>query len=395
LLLGSLLAGPLAAGWRAFGLATAAVAGAAVLLVPWTFELVAPGSPLSGVLGIGPQASDAPGFGELLRLHVAPMTLGAASIGLLVAAALPLVVGRGWRFDWGTRCWSVALLSIGVTWAAGRGWLGVAPPSPEVLLAPAAVALVLSVALGLAAFEMDLRDYHFGWRQVASVAAALAATATLVPTLVAAVDGRWGLPPRDYARLLAWMPDQARESGDFRVLWVGSPDVLPTDGWRISTGVAYSLSRNGAPDVTDLWPGSDQGATGLVADALAVARAGETTRLGRLLGPFGVRYIAVPREAAPANLSNVRSQPPRGLLDALAAQVDLRQIQTDEALVLFENAAWADAAPGAERRRPVTAPDGYRTSPVRYLALLLELALWVAALWLVTVNLRRRSAALR
>jgi GT2 family glycosyltransferase len=393
--LGSLLAGPVAAGARALAMAAVAVAGAALLLVPWTFELVAPGSPAGGILGIGPPPSAAPRFGELLRLHVGPMALGAASLGLLVAAALPLAVGRGWRLEWATRCWSVALVSIGVTWAAGRGWLGVQPPAPDVLLAPAAVAVVLAVALGLAAFEMDLRDYHFGWRQVASVAAAVAATAALLPVHVAALDGRWGLPPRDYARLLAWMPDQARESGDFRVLWVGAPGVLPGDGWRISSGVSYAVSRNGAPEVFDLWPGSDQGATGLVADALAVARQGETTRLGRLLGPFGVRYVAVPREAAPANLREVPTQPPLGLLDALAAQVDLRQVHTDEALVLFENAAWADAAPDAARTRPVGTPAGFRTSPVRWLALLLELALWVAALWFVIANMRRRSAALR
>ena len=36
------------------------------------------------------------------------------------------------------------------------------------------------------------------------------------------------------------------------------------------------------------------------ADALGVARRGETTRLGRILGPLGVRYVAVPLRPARA-----------------------------------------------------------------------------------------------
>jgi GT2 family glycosyltransferase len=434
LLAGSLLVGPVASGLRAIAMAAAAVAGAALLLVPWTFELVAPGSPLGGILGAGPPAADAPGLGELLRLHVGPMTAGWLSAGLLVAAVLPLAVGRGWRFEWAARLWCVAVVAVVVAWAAGRGWLAVPPPSPDVLLTPAVIALVLAAALGLAAFELDLPDYHFGWRQLASLAAGVAAAVSLVPAATAAVGGRWGLPSRDYRHLLAWMPEQVQPAGDFRVLWVGAADVLPTDGWRISSGVSYALSRQGTPHVVDLWPGSDQGATGLVADALGVARAGETTRLGALLGPFGVRYIAVPREAAPAGHSQVGHQPPRGLLDALRAQVDLRLIRTDDALVLFENAAWTPSLSATHRTGPVPAGDvlvseaysprwhlegaphhkasgwangftvrtatraatlRYRTSPVRAAALLLELALWVVAVRQLVLMVRRRSAALR
>jgi hypothetical protein len=340
LAIGALLAGPFKAGARSAGLALAAVGGAAVLLIPWSFDLVLPGARLSAVLGMGPPPSAAPGLGELLAFHTGSAPAGPLALGLLVAAALPLAVGRTWRFEWAVRLWTVALVAWLLAWAAARGWLQISPPAVDVLLAPAAAAMVLAAALGLAAFERDLPGYRFGWRQLAPVAAGLAAVVALVPVFAASVDGRWGLPARDFRRLFSWMPEQVGKRGDFRVLWVGAPDVLPLDGWRIADGLAYASSRNGNPTVADLWPGSDQGPTGLLPDALGVARRGETTRVGRLLAPLGVRYVVVPLEAAPAGQSALKDAPPAGLLAALRSQVDLRLIRTDDAVVLFENAAW-------------------------------------------------------
>ncbi|HEX7167505.1 MAG TPA: hypothetical protein VF230_11050, partial [Acidimicrobiales bacterium] len=379
-----------------------------------------------------------------LRLHLGELPAGGLGWGLLGAAALPLVVGRRWRGAWAARLWFVAVVAWVVAGAAGRGWLGVSPPALDVLLAPAAVALVLCAALGLSAFEADLPGYRFGWRQVASLAAAVAAVAATVPIVATAVDGRWRMPSRDFQGLLSWMPEEVGK-GDFRVLWLGAPDSLPLDGWRLTDGLAYGTSRNGVPDATSLWPGSDDGATGLLADALGVARRGETTRLGRILGPHGVRYIAVPLRPAPSSRASAGHPPPVGVLDALRGQVDLELVQTDDSLVLFENASWTPiksignaqtlqpGSPVLRSRGPVAAgtvvvaesysprwrltvdgdavPHGkaggwansftvaaagtgrlvYRTPPLRYAVLLLQLALWVAAVRLVLRAQRTRT----
>jgi hypothetical protein len=180
---------------------------------------------------------------------------------------------------------------------------------------------------------------------------------------------------------------------------------------------------------------------------------------------MAVRYVVVPVALAPGR-RNARPPAP-DLAPALAAQLDLRHIESDTAEVVYENAAWlpgravlddkavhaadgegledavradlsgarpvltressptsfrgtvarfgdvylAEASSsrwklrvggkGAERRRafgwanaftpatPGSATLRYRTSPLRYLALLIELALWAAA---VRLLIRRRRA---
>jgi hypothetical protein len=463
LVLGGLLVGQLRPLVRAVAVAAGGGAVAAALLLPWSIEVLAPGAMWAGFAGLGPSVAASPGLGSLVRFDTGPVG-GVLGWAFLVAAALPLVLGRGWRFSWAARLWVMAMVLWGVAWVAGRGWLGIPPPDVDVLLAPAAAGIVLAAVLGLSAFELDLPAYRFGWPQVAALTAAAAAAASLLPVLSATVDGHWRQPRRDVRRLLSRMPER-RADGDFRVLWAGRPQTLPLDGWRLGEGLAYGSSRNGTPTVTDLWPASDQGSTGLLADALQVARRGETSRLGHLLAPLGVRYVAVPLAVA---AGAAKPAPPADVLAALRAQIDLKLISSDSSLVVYENAAWAPirnvlpagavaashrAGPDAARtieltgaaaalrveRRPTeftgTVPAAgevavaeayssrwslstggrhaphrkafgwsnaftvaakgpgtlrYRTPPVRYAALLLELALWAFALRFALAGIRER-----
>lgn len=365
LLAGSVLAGGLRQVARAAALAVTGLAVAFVLCLPWALSLVLPGSEWAQVGGVQRLAVRGPTLGELLRFQVG--SVGAAPLGwaVLVAAFLPLLIGREWRFAWAVRLWGVALLAWGLAWAGGRGWLPVASGDAEVLLGPAALAVALAAALGAAAFASDLRGYHFGWRQGASVVAAVAAGVALLPVLGAAAGGRWGMPDNDWARSLAWMRAEAR-AGPFRVLWLGDPETLPLAGWPVEAGLAYGLSRDGPPTALDAWPPSSEGATRLVADAVRVARAGATTRLGGLLAPMGVRFVALPLRTAPGNAPERR--PPADLLAALADQVDLRRRPSDPSLVLYENVAWiplrALVPSGTQLRAGDPAPDPARARPV-------------------------------
>jgi GT2 family glycosyltransferase len=365
LVLGSALVGETAHGARGLAVGFVASVVAAVLLVPWTFELLLPGATWAGFAGIGRPASDAPGLGELLHFGLGPFGRNPLAWALLLAASLPLLVGRRWRFTWAARLWSVAIVGWAAAWLLGRGWAGVAPAAIDVVLAPAAAALVLCAVLGLSAFEVDLPGYTFGWRQVASLVAAGAAVVSTVPVVSGSVDGRWRMPARDFAQLLSWMDDRQAEGG-FRVLWAGHPEALPIDSWRLDDDLAYASSRNGPPDVTELWPASDQGATGLLADSFSVASRGETSRLGHLLAPLGVRYVAVPLQAGPAKSGAERLPPPTEVLDALRAQIDLRLVETDDALVVYENVAWAPAVsvlpPAALESSRRSGPDAARTT---------------------------------
>ena len=324
---------------RAVSLTVAGLGLAAVLLFPWSLDFLLPGSEWAPVVGVDVPAVRGLGLGALLRFETGP--LGAPPLGwaFLLAAVLPLALGRGWRLGWAARCWVVALAGWGLAWAGGRDWVPVGLPAPEVLLVPAAVALALAAALGMAAFEVDLPGYRFGWRQAASLAAAGAALVGTVPVLAAAVDGRWRQPDQDFAGLLSWMGEQ-KAQGAFRVLWLGDPDALPVPGWELTEGVAYATSDDGPPDVTDSWPPASSGAGGLLADAVDLTLQGETTKLGRLLAPAAVRYVVVPSRAAPLRERTRPLPAPPGLVAALDAQVDLRQLESDEALAVYENAVW-------------------------------------------------------
>ncbi|HUP69510.1 MAG TPA: glycosyltransferase family 2 protein [Acidimicrobiales bacterium] len=340
LVLGSVLAGDGARAARAVLAAAGAIVVAVALLFPWSLDFLLPDTRLSSLVGVARSAAGAPGLGTLLRFETGP--LGAAPFGwaFLVAAALPLLLGRDWRLGWAIRMWTIALTCWGVAWAGGRGWMPVDVPGPDVFLAPAAGAMAVSVALGMVAFEMDLPGYRFGWRHLASITALVLTLAGTVPTVLAAVGGRWNAPDADFAGLLSWMPEQ-RAKGAFRVLWMGDPEALPLNSWRLSEGVGYATSKGGAPDATLLWPGGSPGAADLVADAVGLARRSGTTSLGHLLAPTAIRYLVVPLRAAPTPEDAPLLPPPPDLRLALEAQVDLKKIDGDDSLLVYENAAWA------------------------------------------------------
>jgi GT2 family glycosyltransferase len=341
LVVGALLTGGARRAIGAVGVALGASGVALVLHIPWTFDFALPGSDWWATGGVAPLVRHAPSVTDLLRFHTGDGPLSFLGWAVPVAAALPLLIGREWRFAWAVRCWCVALACWALAWAAGQGLLGVSLPPADVLLAPAAAALALSVALGAVAFERDLRGYHFGWRQIASLVAGAAVLVSVVPMLVGSVDGRWQLPSSDHAASLSFLRQpQIQRQGAFRVLWLGDPEVLPVAGFRLADDLAYGLSDDGAGTLTERWSAPAYGATPLVADALRLAAAGDTERLGRMLGPLGVRYVVLAERAAPDRTGATRRPVPAGLTAAVARQLDLRRIDVDPALTLYENAAW-------------------------------------------------------
>jgi hypothetical protein len=356
------LASVLVGGWRgslrALLVGVGAVVTAVVLHLPWSASVLWPGTDWSGFAGVEPAGVGTLSLGEILRFETG--SLGAAPLGwaFLVVAALALVIGRGWRLAWAARAWTIAAVPFFITWAASRGWVTVGLPSADALLAPSAAALALAAGLGIAAFEIDLRGYRFGWRQLASLAAAAALVVGMVPALIAASGGRWRAPHSDFAASLAFM-DQDPQAGAFRVLWLGQPSVLPLSAWQLGEGVGYATSDDGPPDVTDLWAGSAPDSTQLIAENVTLAANGQTDRLGHLLGPMGIRYVVVPERLAPAIDDTPLVPAPEALTVALASQLDLRQVEVDDALDVYENTAWTPV----RSLQPLSSPDGAPVAP--------------------------------
>jgi len=349
LLLGSVLAGAAAGAGRLVTCGLGAVAAAVVLHLPWSLDVLLPGAAWTDVVGHAGVA-ESPALGTLFRFDVGPVGGSALAWGFPLAAALPLLIGRDWRFEWAVRAWTVALLLIGLTWAADVDRLPLALPAAEVMLAPAAACLALALGLGVVAFEVDLRAYHFGWRQLASIAAGVALLLGAIPTLLDAGNGRWYLPAGDLDTTFAFLERDAteEEAAGFRVLWIGHPDVVPlpgdgldldADGDPTSEHVVYATTDEGLPSITDGWPASGGGPSELVEDAIALAADGQTSRLGRLLAPMAIRYVVVPRAQAPQPLGGVRRPAPDTVVDVLGDQLDLAAVPVNPAYTVYRNEA--------------------------------------------------------
>jgi len=344
LVLGSVLAGATAGTGRLVLCAGGALVTAVVLHLPWALDFVLPGASWSQVVGHAGIA-EAPTLGTLFRFDVGPVGGSALAFGFPIAGALPLLIGRGWRFEWAVRAWTVALLLMGLTWLSDGERLPAVLPPAETMLAPAAACLALALGLGVVAFEVDLRAYHFGWRQIASIVAGVALLVGAVPTLLDAGNGRWYLPAGDLDTTFGFLEED--EPG-FRVLWIGHPDVLPVPGHALDVGadddptaehVVYATTIDGLPSITDGWPASAGGPTELIEDALVLAAQGRTSRLGRLLAPMAVRYVVVPSAAAPRPLGGVRRPAPASVVDTLGDQLDLAALPVNPAYTVYRNEA--------------------------------------------------------
>jgi GT2 family glycosyltransferase len=339
-LVGSLVTGGARGALRALGLVAGGSAVAAVLHLPWTLDFVLPGASWWSVGGVAPMGPSAVSFADLLRFQVGSVGVPVLGWAIPLAAMLPLLIGLEWRFRWAVRCWAIALACWALAWTSGNGLLPIDLPPAHVLLAPAAASLSVAAGLGILAFEIDLRGYRFGVRQLASIATACLCVAALVPATVAAADGRWEAPHLDVARTLGFLDAADRLDGGARTLWIGDPEVLPLAGHRLADDVAYALSDTGRPDVVDRIATSTSSSTALVADALRLVADGRSDRLGRLLAPFGVRWVVLLSSSAPARANGVDAELPSGLAETVGRQLDLRRVEVDPAIDLFESTAW-------------------------------------------------------
>src|SRR5690606_5024044 len=134
--------------------------------------------------------------------------------------------------------------------------------------------------------------------------------------------------------------DDENDDIPFRVLWLGNPAAIPLGTWEIEEGLAYGTTDHGSPRVIDLLVGSDEGRTALIADMIELARTGQTARLGRLLAPMGIRYVAVPEQLAPAPFSSETLEVPAGLVATLDAQLDLEPLDVPAGLRVYRNQAF-------------------------------------------------------
>lgn len=364
------------------GLARTAVSGAiaaGLLLLPWTVDLVRGGRSWTQFTGGDAARTASLRLSELLRLstglgHPSPLTWG-----LVGAAVVSLLIGSGNHLRIVLRGWALLLTSVVVVWLAGRGWLASVAPHPAVLLAPGAVGLALGAGLGAAVFAGDVRSQRFGWRQVLSVVGYLAFVVALIPMFGWAGTGRWGLPERSARSSLSWLGTlDSSSSPTFRTVWIGSPRVLPLAGFPVDRDLAIGVSTGGLPQVGDQWLARKSSNVGNIIDTVEHVRHGEISRAGTRLAVQGVRYVVVVSRAGPAT---ARLGSTSDVTAAFVRQFDLRPIESERGVNVFENAAWTSSLLASPK-----APAG--TLALRTLQASLWLATGVA---LLRQRRRRRS----
>ncbi|MBI2168763.1 MAG: glycosyltransferase family 2 protein [Actinobacteria bacterium] len=359
------LAGARAAGARGVIVALTAAGLAVALLFPWSVGLLLP-VPDLGALGFA--FREAPRLGDLLVFDTGPAWLGIPWL-LLALAAHPLLVASGPRLRWVARGWVLAMMGWAAAWVPGRVGLDIGVPPVEGALVLSALGVAMAVGLGSGVLGEELRRTGLSWRQGLSVVAAAGLVVSSAPFWVDSLHGRWKLPGRDWATDLQWMTSEAADGG-FRVLWAGDPQILPLDPRPLADGTGFGITRDGPGDGMDLWPPPAEGAAGHVRSALEAVIDGRTERLGHMVGPLAVRFIAVPLAVGPGRFHAREARPGEEplvapLLAGLSRQLDLAELNVDPGLVLFENQAWVPAGALVSGESAATLREGDRGATLR------------------------------
>jgi len=322
-------------GLRAFGISAAASLLALVMLFPWPLAY-ANGSGTLAALGFDFRPSLT--LSQVMRFDSGPATATWIMWGLVFAAAVPLFLATGDRLAWAARGWVLALAGWAAVWVPSTFFPHVSVPAPEAGLTVAALGLSLALGIGVSVLVDGMREMKFGWRQPAAILGAVAVLLPILGFTADVVDGRWGAPSTAYTTDLAFTKALAAR-GQFRMLWLGDPTVMPLEPVVLDGGVGYTLTRNGPGDVTQQWRAPEHDADAVLADALGLAEAGLTNRLGRMLAPMGIRYVVLP--TGQGKDGGAHAQVPAALRRAVDDQLDLAQLRTDSGVTLYENLAYA------------------------------------------------------
>ncbi len=338
--LGALVAGSLNGTWRMLSVAVPAGGVGLALNLPWFLGIALPKIQWAPLAAAGSDDVGSTSFADLFLFNTGGIGLTRLLAGLAVSGMFVLIVGRAWRLVWGARAWALAMTTWAVIGVSQFGLLPLPAPDLHVMLPVAAIGIALACGLGAVAFEADLQLHDFGWRQLLTVVAVAAIAVSLVPFLSAATNGRWAMARSDIAANTAFLPD-ADEVGGYRVLWIGSPEVLPAPGVPLDDDMAFFTTDSQGIDISDQWVGRLDAPTRQIQAFVADAVNGDTSRLGEKLAPLGIRFVVFVERIAPAPFVDEVYEAPETLVSSFGGQLDIRRISTvNRAMRVYANDAW-------------------------------------------------------
>jgi len=321
------------AGW--FVVATVVPAAVAVALnLPWV--LTWSWTDLTGVASVSP----ARGIVEVLSLSVDDRRFVVLGLGMYIAVVAGILVCRAWRLTWAVRASALVIVFGGLAIASDRGSFGFALVDQRLLLVPVALGLSIAAAAVVGGFGEDVSRRGFGWRQPVALLAHLGLAIGLIPAVVAVGHGAFDAPANPSAELLRGLMPRDGDLGDYRVLIIGDPRVMPVSGFEVAPGVEAAVAEAGALGFLDRWSPPRTPTQQLVKEVLSRVADGETLRAGRLLAAAGIRFVVVPEESTAGSPGVV---PPEGVIDSLRRQFDLGETFGAPSLKVFINNSWFPA----------------------------------------------------
>ena len=326
--------------WAARWVAVTAsvVVSGVVLNLPWAGTYIRSGW-WEAITGAPVESGRNVGLIDLATFNVGGFVLSSVTITLYAVVIGSVLLVHGIRSGWVLRGASLVAFGLAVAMLDDSALLPVHLPEPAILLVPVAFGIAICAGAMGAALVVDLRRARFGWRQPISAVVALAFAIGLVPVSINALNGSWSQPSLALPQLLAQLPD-AQTSGEYRTMFIGDSRVLPGAPLNFGWGISYSVVNGREPSMEELWEHPPTRARDNAVAALYGIVRGQTARAGRLLAPLSVRFIVVPIIDGGQSTRSDPIAAPRGLVDSLSRQLDLRRLYASPDLVIFENASW-------------------------------------------------------
>ena len=306
-----------------------------VLNLPWALEWT-----WSDLAGVNQGGSTGRALHEIASLSPTSDRFAVLAVTLYLPVLAAVAIARAWRLTWSIRAAALVLVFGALMIASERGSLDLALPPPSMLAVPVALGLALGAAAISGGFDSDVLGRGFGWRQPLGVLANLAIMIGLVPALLAIGDGSWHTPRTSMPSLLAAQLPEDPAAGDYRVLYVGDPRVMPVPSRQFSKGIAYVVTDAGRLEFTDRFFVAATRADDAVESALGLIADGSTLRAGRILAPLGIRYVVIPKFDGAASTVDQPLPLAEGLLAAFENQLDIGSIYGQPSLEVYVNQAW-------------------------------------------------------
>ena len=88
------------------------------------------------------------------------------------------------------------------------------------------------------------------------------------PAVLTVTDGAWFAPSNGLEDFVEPPLASAEEVGDYRVLYLGDPRLIPFPSQELGGGVAMAIVGDGPADLRDRWPVPDQTVDAQVREAI-------------------------------------------------------------------------------------------------------------------------------